>query len=297
MNPITVHPFAIPIRLGSFDFEVSGFGIAVLCAFLIAHLVSERELLRRGYEFEARHVSDVLFAAVIGTLVGGKLYYVAFITHDWRTILSRGGFVFWGGFLGAVAACWATIRLRRLAFARYADVAGIAIAAGYAVGRTGCWAVGDDYGKWYRGPLAVSFPHGIPPTTVASMRDSFHASFPLWMDPSAVVGVVPTQLLEVAGGLAMFGILWHLRRHTHADGWLFGVYGVLAGVERFLVEFLRIKDDRFFALSVAQCIAIGIAVAGAVVMWARRGPASRPASGEHWSRDAQPANLQGATSR
>jgi len=103
------------------------------------------------------------------------------------------------------------------------------------------------------------------------MRESFHATFPLWMDPSTVVGVVPTQLIEVAAGLVMFAILWRLRRHTHGDGWLFGVYGVLAGVERFLVEFLRIKDDRFFVLSTAQYIALAIFVAGILVMRARRG--------------------------
>jgi catechol 2,3-dioxygenase-like lactoylglutathione lyase family enzyme len=53
------------------------------------------------------------------------------------------------------------------------------------------------------------------------------------------------------------------------------VYGVLAGIERFAVEFLRIKDDRFFALSVAQCIAIAAGVLGLIVMRARRGPPAR----------------------
>lgn len=218
----------------------------------------------------------MLFAAILGTLLGGKLYFVAFITHDVRTLMSRGGFVYWGGFIGAVIACWLTIRVRKLDFARYADVAGIAIAAGYAVGRTGCWAVGDDYGKWYEGPFAVSFPQGIPPTTAGSMTSVFHAVFPATIDPATMVSVVPTQLIEVALGLVMFGILWRLRRHTRADGWLFGVYAVLAGVERFAVEFLRIKDDRISVLSVAQFIAVGVFVAGLVVMWARRAPAARP---------------------
>jgi len=277
-QPTIVHPFNIPIHFGRFQFELSGFGIAVLLAFVIAQVVSERELRRRGYELEARHVGDVLLAAVLGTLVGGKLYFVAVITHDWQDLFSRSGFVYWGGFIGAVAACWLTIRVRKLPFARYADVAGIAIAAGYAVGRTGCWAVGDDYGMWYDGPLAVAFPAGFPPSTVGSMERAFHAQFPSTMDASALVGVVPTQLIEVALGFVMFLVLWRLRKHSHADGWLFGAYAVLAGVERFLVEFLRIKDDRFFALSVAQCIAIAVFVVGILVMRARSGPAARPAA-------------------
>jgi phosphatidylglycerol---prolipoprotein diacylglyceryl transferase len=281
---IVVHPFSIPIHLGSFHFDIAGFGIAVLLAFVIAQIISERELLSRGYDVEAQRVGDVLFAALVGTLVGGKLYYVAVITHNWRDLFSRAGFVFWGGFTGAVIACWVVIRVKKLSFARYADVGGIAIAAGYAVGRTGCWAVGDDYGKWYQGPLAVSFPDGIPPTTVGSMRTAFHAVFPASMDPSTVVSVIPTQLIEVALGFVMFLILWRLRRHAHADGWLLGVYAVLAGIERFAVEFLRVKDDRFFALSIAQCIAIAAFVAGIVIMRMRNAPAARPAAtGDHVS--------------
>ena len=42
----------------------------------------------------------------------------------------------------------------------------------------------------------------------------------------------------------MFCILWRLRDHKHAEGWLFGVYCVLAGIERFIIEFFRAKDDR-----------------------------------------------------
>lgn len=279
-HPIVVRPFNIPIHIGGLRFDIAGFGIAVLLAFLIAHLISERELARRGYDLEARHLPDVLIAALVGTVLGGKLYFVGVITHDWHDLLSRAGFVFWGGFIGAVIACWATIRYQKLSFARYTDVGGIAIAAGYAVGRTGCWAVGDDYGKWYDGPLAVSFPQGIPPTTVGSMTRAFHAVFPPGMDPATVVGVVPTQLIEVALGFVMFLVLWRLRRHTHADGWLFGVYGVLAGIERFGVEFLRIKDDRISVLSVAQFIAIGVFVAGIVVMRLRNGPPARTAGTE-----------------
>ena len=276
MKPIIVHPFDIPIHIGSLSFSISGFGIAVLLSFVIAQIVTERELARRGYDFEAKHVGDVLLAAIIGTMVGGKLYYAGVVTHDWHDLLSRSGLVFWGGFIGAVTACLITIRVRKLQFARYADVGGIAIAAGYAVGRSCCWAVGDDYGKWYTGPLAVSFPDGMPPSTVGSMTRAFRAVFPADMDPSTVVSVIPTQIIEVVLGFIMFLILWRLRKHTHAEGWLFGVYAVLAGIERFAVEFLRIKDDRFFALSLAQCIAIAVFIVGLIVMRVRSAPAARP---------------------
>lgn len=268
-SPIIHHPANIPI----FGFTLTGFGIAVLLAFLIAQIVAERELARRGHDVESAAMSDVLFAALIGTLIGAKLYYVIVITHDIRDLWSRAGFVFWGGFIGAVVVCALTIRHKKLSFVRFADVSGIAIAAGYAVGRTGCWAVGDDYGKPYSGPLAVAFPNGSPPSTAASMHQIFHQTFPAGTDPNAVVSVYPTQLLEVVLGFVMFSILWRIRDHDHAEGWLFGVYCVLAGIERFVVEFFRAKDDRFgwaLGLSTAQLLALGIAAAGIVIMMARR---------------------------
>ena len=74
--------------------------------------------------------------------------------------------------------------------------------------------------------------------------------------PGALVSVHPTQLYEVAMGLVMFAVLWRLRGHRHAEGWLFGLYCVLAGLERFIVEFFRAKDDRFFGpFTTAQAIA------------------------------------------
>jgi phosphatidylglycerol---prolipoprotein diacylglyceryl transferase len=78
-------------------------------------------------------------------------------------------------------------------------------------------------------------------------------------------------LYEVALALVMFGVLWRLRDHRHAEGWLFGLYCVLAGAERFVVEFWRAKDDRLFGpLTTAQLIAVGFVILGAVWMRLRR---------------------------
>ena len=267
-SPIVHHPF----QFGIGGFNLTGFGIAVLLSFLIAQIVAERELARRGHDVEATAISDVLFAALLGTMIGAKVYYVIVVSHDIRDLWSRGGFVFWGGFMGSVALCALTIRYKKLSFPRFADVAGIAIAAGYAVGRTGCWAVGDDYGRPYAGPFAVLFPEGAPPSTVAELQRSFHVNFAPGMDPRTVVSVYPTQIMEVAMGMIMFGILWRMRDHKHAEGWLFGVWAILAGVERFIVEFFRAKDDRLgwtMGLSLAQVIALGMIAVGFAVMAAR----------------------------
>ena len=119
----------------------------------------------------------------------------------------------------------------------------------------------------WRGFLAVAFPQGAPPSTAGVMAREFGIPLAPGVGPNTVLSVYPTQLFEVAMGLAMFGIVWRLRDHRHAEGWLFGVYAVLAGIERFIVEFYRAKDDRLFhGLTYAQLIAIGFVVFGVVWM-------------------------------
>lgn len=260
------HPFEI--KLG--PIPLTGFGLAVLAAFVIAQIISQRELTRRGHHDYADVIPDLIFASVLGTLLGGKLYYILIITHNWRDFFTRAGFVFWGGFIGAVTMNWIFVKRRKLNFVRFADVAGIAIAAGYAVGRTGCWAVGDDYGRPWNSRLAVAFPEGSPPSTAGIMNQMFGTPIPAGASPDTVLAVHPTQLYEVALGFVMFLILWRNRDHKHAEGWLFGFYMVLAGIERFIIEFFRAKDDRVFGvLTIAQLIAIAIAATGAVVMYLR----------------------------
>src|SRR6266540_4126191 len=259
------HPLSY--QLGPFNF--TGFGLAILLTFVTAQIISQHEMERRGHDPSV--MGDLVFAAVVGGLLGAKIYY-AILMHDWSSLASRAGFVFWGGLIGGIVATAIVMRWKKLSFARVSDVAGITLAAGYAVGRTGCWAVGDDYGRPWSGFLATRFPEGAPPSTVANMSQLFGIKFPPGTPPKEVVAVHPTQLYEVAAGFGMFLILWRYRDHKHAEGWLFGLYCVLAGVERFFIEFFRAKDDRIFAggLTVAQIIAVGFAIAGAIWMYARR---------------------------
>ena len=262
---MTVHdPFFYSIG----GFQISGFGIAVLFAFIIAQIVCARELARRGHD--PAPIGELIYWAAAGGIVGAKLYF-AVLTRDWSSILSRDGFVFWGGLIGGILAVSTVVVRKRLGFHRIADVAGLGIAAAYSVGRTGCWAVGDDYGRPWTASLAVSFPNGVPPSTVQNMVANFGITPRAGELPGTLLSVHPTQLYETAMGFGMFLILWRLREHRHAEGWLFGVYMVVAGIERFLIEFVRAKDDRFFGvLTMAQMIALAFMLAGAAWMYARR---------------------------
>jgi phosphatidylglycerol:prolipoprotein diacylglycerol transferase len=269
--PIVHHPWNF--RIG--PLPLTGFGVAVLLAFVVAQIISQRMLEQRGHTREAAAIPDLIVASVLGMLIGGKLYYAGIVTGDWSDLFSRAGFVFWGGLIGGVVLNWLYITRKKLPFHRISDVGGVAIAAGYAVGRTGCWAVGDDYGRPWSGPLAVVFPEGSPPSTARNLQQMFGVPVDPGVAPETVLAVHPTQLYETALGFVMFAILWRFRNHRHAEGWLFGLYGVVAGIERFVVEFFRAKDDRIAGpFTLAQILALAIAVAGAWWMSARSRPSA-----------------------
>jgi phosphatidylglycerol:prolipoprotein diacylglycerol transferase len=213
---------------------------------------------------------DMVIAAVIGGLLGGKIYY-AILNGSMTSLTQRAGFVFWGGLLGGILATAIWMKIKKISFTMVSDASAPALAAAYAVGRTGCWAVGDDYGRAWSSRFAVKFPEGSPPSTVQYMSSEFNQGTFAGMAPTDVVAVYPTQLFEVAMGLVMFAILWRIKDHKHATGWLFGAYCVLAGAERIIVEFFRAKDDRFLGpFTVAQLIGLLFLVAGAVWMQMRR---------------------------
>jgi phosphatidylglycerol:prolipoprotein diacylglycerol transferase len=98
-------------------------------------------------------------------------------------------------------------------------------------------------------------------------------SIPPWQ----VLKVHPTQLYESAAAFVMFAILMTLARKPHQRGRVFGVFLVLMGIERFLVEIVRAKDDRFFGpFTIAQLISVILVIAG-VVLAARRDRVVAPA--------------------
>jgi phosphatidylglycerol:prolipoprotein diacylglycerol transferase len=193
--------------------------------------------------------------------------------------------VWYGGFFGATAMIiWDTKRAG-LSVAKIADVVAAPLALSYAVGRVGCFLVGDDWGRPTDLPWGIAFPRGIPPTTVASIEREFGVT----VDPALVekygqvLPVHPTQLYEVGLSLVFFFVLWRLRNHGHRVGWLFMLWLILAGAERFLVEFFRVKDDRFLGpLTIAQLISMGliaVGVWGMIKLNPAAGPEDAPPAG------------------
>ena len=265
--PIVHHPF----QFGIGKLQFTGFVIAVVMSFILAQMIAQQLMAKRGYD--PAPIGDMIIGAVVGGLLGAKLYFVV-VLGNWDALFARGGFVFWGGLVGGAIGVLAIARWKKVSLLTTVEVGAPSLAAAYAVGRTGCWAIGDDYGRPWDGPLATVFPEGAPPSTARIMSQEFGVGFPADVDPNAVIAVHPTQLYEVAMATLMFALIWRLRGHRHREGWLFGVYLVLAGIERFVVEFFRAKDDYLaVGLTIAQFIAIAVTVGGLawlVAMRARR---------------------------
>ncbi len=273
---MTVYPFILHFG----PLEITGYGIMMMVGFLMGSWLIQLELRRRGLREE--YASDITLAAVVGGIIGAKLWYVA-LTQDPHALFSRGGLVWYGGFLGGALGVVLTGLRLKVPTAFTAQIAAPALAAAYGLGRIGCFLVNDDYGGPTTLPWGMKFPQGMPPSTVANLRE-FHVSLPAEMDPSMVLAVHPTQLYESALMIAAFFVLWRLRGRAKGTGWLFGLYLVFAGVERFVIEVLRAKDDRLLGpFTIAQLVSVILVVIGFTVM-SRRALASEVDPGPYFRR-------------
>jgi phosphatidylglycerol:prolipoprotein diacylglycerol transferase len=269
---MTVYPFII--HLG--PLEITGYGLMLMVAFLMGGWLIARQLRENGLKED--YAADIVAAAVIGGIIGAKLWYVA-LTRDPGALFSRGGLVWYGGFIGGAVAVILNGWRLGVPLRWTMQLNAPALAAAYALGRVGCFLVNDDYGRPTDLPWGMKFPEGLPPSTAGNLKQLFGVPVPAGIDPSTVLAVHPTQLYEIAAMLIAFGVLWRLRKRRPV-GWLFGLYLVFAGVERFLVEIVRAKDDRFFGpFTLAQLTSVLLVFLGFALMarWSKDpGPAPGP---------------------
>ncbi|NNM31834.1 MAG: hypothetical protein HKO53_02155, partial [Gemmatimonadetes bacterium] len=216
---------------------ITSFGVMMLLSFLTAGYLLRAEMDRM--EMNPDQAWDLLFMAVVGGILGAKIYYMLLnfprlVADPATMIFSRGGMVWYGGFLLAAALVLWKARQLGLSLPKILDASAPALALAYAVGRVGCFLVGDDYGRPTDSWVGIAFPNGTPPTRV----DILESQFGVEVDPALVeqfgqvVPVHPTQLYEIGLSTLFFFVLWSMRKHRNATGWLFSVWLILAGVER-----------------------------------------------------------------
>jgi phosphatidylglycerol:prolipoprotein diacylglycerol transferase len=253
-------------RLG--PLSISPFGVLLVAAFLASYWQLARGMRRLGIG-DADAASSLVVAGGFGGILGAKVYF-AILNGDWRLLFERYGLVWYGGFiLGTAAVVW-TMRRRALPLWPTLDAATPALALGYGVGRVGCFLVGDDYGVPTSLPWGVVFEHGLPPTSAWHLRREFGIAIPEDVPGATLMHVHPTQLYETAAALLIWGIGVALLRRKRPVGLVALPIFALLAVERFSVEILRAKDDRFLGpLTIAQAISLAVLV-GVALLWSGR---------------------------
>ena len=238
------------IQIGPLDLQT--FGICFAVGFLASGLIIGRRL--RELDRPVDWAYEMVFAALIGGLVGSRVDY---LIQNWDevsgdllgNIVSGAGLVWFGGLVGGAIGMILWAWWRGFLGWQLLDVCAVPLAAGYAIGRVGCQLSGDgDYGVESDLPWAMAYPDGTVPTT-----DEVHPT-PVYETLTMGVGAL---------------VLWHLR-DRFAPGVLFGLYLILAGGERFLVEFIRRNDSVVAGLTQPQLISLALLALGAAIVLARR---------------------------
>jgi phosphatidylglycerol---prolipoprotein diacylglyceryl transferase len=242
-------------ELHVFGLTLQTFGLMLGVAFIVDAALVSRYLKEIGKPVDWAY--EFIFAALVGGIVGSRLWWVA---ENWDeakgdllgSVFSGSGLVFYGGAIGGALCvlfwCWRRGWLDGRTF----DMGAAPLAAGYAIGRIGCQLAGDgDYGIPWDGPWAMAYPNGTVPTDVP---------------------VHPTPVYETLVMGIVTVLLWRWR-HRFRPGTLFALWAVLAGVERFLVEFIRRNEEVVAGLTQPQLISIAMVVLGGAWIATHRGPA------------------------
>jgi len=233
--------------------HVYTFGLMMAISFITVSLLLDRELKRKGkaysYSFPSDFGTTLVLAALIGGVAGAKLYAVLQEGHlSFSGLFSGSGLTWYGGLIGGASAVLITIYLKKSPILPTSDAIAPLLLLGYAIGRIGCFVSGDGcYGKPTEGWSGMAFPNGVIPTTSANLYSLLTAKdmpIPEGIEKysNEIVKVHPTPLYEIIMSSILFGILWSIRKNKEQrPGFIFGLYLIFAGVERFIVEFWRIQ--------------------------------------------------------
>ena len=246
-------------------FTMNSFGLMMALAFISAGFIAHWQFKKRGVRPD--FIYGLLIAAVIGGLLGAKIHYL--ILHPERMAgqppQRRRARLVRRPVRRHHRRRHRHAVLSKQSLARVMDAGAIAVSVGLRGG-----------------------PHGLLPPR-RRLRGPDRTCPGAWPSPRdfrpTTVKVHPTQLYEIAASLVIFALLvWVISPRFKREGPLIFVYAILAGIERFLVEFVRTNEPVLLGLTQQQWIAIGMIIVGIVFTWyfATRGrlrPAIDPATG------------------
>lgn len=212
-----------------FGIKIPTYGLMTALAYGLAiyYCVKNRKYLGVSKEV----LADILFYIILGALIGGKIFYIFF---NWDSFCAstliekiRFGFVFYGGFIGAIIALLLCVKNKGITLIKAMDFFAPALALGHAIGRIGCFLAGCCYGKPTHSLLGVMFNN--PDTLVPHHLQHTH--------------LYPTQLFESIANFILFIILAKIYKSQKKQGTTALTYIMGYALIRFIIEFFR-GDDR-----------------------------------------------------
>ncbi len=220
-------------------------------------------------------IGDITIVAAVTGLIGSKVFTViedipAFLADPLGQFFSGAGLTMYGSLVGGFLGVVWYLRKHEIPFWHFADAVAPALMIAYGVGRIGCQLAGDgDWGivagpqpEWWFLPdwmWAFDYPHNVNnegvPIEGCTWRYCHRLPQPVY----------PTPIYETIAALLIGGLLWAWRKRFSVPGTLFFIYLILNGIERFLIETIRVnKKYEIWGMhpSQAQIIAVLLVVGG-----------------------------------
>jgi phosphatidylglycerol:prolipoprotein diacylglycerol transferase len=259
-------------------FPVYGYGFMLAVGFIAASYLLASEFKRKGLDPNLAN-SVTLIALVMG-VAGSKILYLLehwglFVEDPVGMAFSPGGLTFYGGFILAALSIYVFGKQKKIPFFVIADAVAPGLLLGYGIARLGCHLAGDgDYGFPTTLPWGTDYSRGTYPPSIA-FRDfpEITSRYPNGIVPDHTL-CHPTPVYEFLICAILFGFLWRIRTKPMRNGQMFMLYLVLAGLERFSIEFSRINPRLLYGLSEAQLFAAVLIVLGVAGYFLLRKPTS-----------------------
>jgi phosphatidylglycerol:prolipoprotein diacylglycerol transferase len=262
-----------PALIDLFGISISSFGFMMAVGVVLGTWIGANLFEEKGLPREMAWTLAIW--TLVGGLIGAKLWFLSErlvrnpAAFDLQALaLGSGGLTWYGGAAGGIVGVALALRRQRTSLWTILNFAPLPALVAQAIGRIGCFLVGDDYGRPSSLPWAVAFPQGAPPT---------------------LERVHPTMLYESAWLVFCAALLWPRRLTSPA---LFAEYLVLMGLGRFFNEFLRVNPPILGPFSNAQLVSL-LLIAIGVSLWltAHRRAATAPAAAA--APDAVPRRRRG----
>ncbi len=253
-----------PIIFSVGPLAIRWYGLMYVIGFIAAWILASRRARERRSPVKPNQVDDLIFLAMIGVIVGGRLGYS--IVYGWELWLddplyvfkiTQGGMSFHGGLVGVMVAMWLFGRNRGLGMWQVTDFVAPLVPIGLGTGRIGNFINNELWGK------PTDMPWGFN-----------------------VNGQIlhPSQLYEaLLEGLVLFSILWVFSSRPRPHMAVSGMFLLWYGFFRFFVEFYRLPDAdlgylAFGWVTMGQILTAPMIIAGAILLFLayRNEPAEVP---------------------